>query len=93
MFSPIMLLFSSPWSLVTSLYSHDIILFLFYCIIKQDYKNKYLVTGDWSQSIQSSVAFYNKLGAVEFHLEIQWTLIISNFKGPKFSVGHNGSLR
>ena len=32
------------------LYNHDIILVLFKWIIKQDYKNKYLVTGDWSQS-------------------------------------------
>ena len=38
------------WSLVTSLYSHDIILVLFQWIIKQDYKNKYFVTGDWGQS-------------------------------------------
>ena len=39
--------------LVTSLYSHDIILVLFYWVIKQDYKcyNKRLATGDWSQSI------------------------------------------
>ena len=36
--------------LVTSLYSHDIILVLFQWIIKKDYKNKYLVTGDWGQS-------------------------------------------
>ena len=34
-----------------SLYSHGIILVLFMWIIKQDNKNKYLVTGDWSQSI------------------------------------------
>ena len=34
---------------MTSLYSHDIILVLFKWIIKQDYKNKYLVTGDESQ--------------------------------------------
>ena len=43
------------WSaLVTSLYSHDIqvILALVYWIIKPDYKNKYLVTGDWRQSRQ-----------------------------------------
>ena len=33
-----------------SLFSHDIILVLFQWIIKQDYKNKYLVTGNWSQS-------------------------------------------
>ena len=31
---------------VTSLYSHDIVLVLFYCIIRQEYKNEYLVTGD-----------------------------------------------
>ena len=37
-------------SLVTSLYSLDIILVLFQWIIKQDYKKKYLVIGDWSQS-------------------------------------------
>ena len=35
---------------MTSLYSHDIILVLFQWIIEQDYKNKYLVTGDWSKS-------------------------------------------
>ena len=39
--------------LVTSLYSHAIILVLFKCIIKQDYKNKYLVTGDRSQSMMT----------------------------------------
>ena len=32
------------------LYSHDIILVLFKSINQQDYKNKYLATGDWSQS-------------------------------------------
>ena len=30
--------------------SHDITLVVFQWIIKQDYKNKYLVTGDWIQS-------------------------------------------
>ena len=38
---------------MTSLYSRDIILALFNWIIKLDYKNKYLVTGDWSQSIHN----------------------------------------
>ena len=38
---------------MTSLYSHDIILvlFLFWWIIKQDYKKKYLVTGDPGASL------------------------------------------
>ena len=36
---------------MTSRYSHDIILVLFQLIIKQDYKNKYFVTGDWSHSV------------------------------------------
>ena len=36
-----------------SLYS-DIILVLCQCIIKEDYKNKFLVTGDWSQSTPST---------------------------------------
>ena len=40
--------------LVTSLYSHDIILVLFCRIKKQDYMNKYLVTGDWGQSTFST---------------------------------------
>ena len=35
---------------MTSLYSHDIIFVSFQWIIKKDYKNKYFVTGDWSQS-------------------------------------------
>ena len=40
----LIILFEKPlkyhdWSLVTSLYSHDIILVLFSCIIKQDYNN------------------------------------------------------
>ena len=39
---------------MTSLYSLDIILVLFQCIIKQDYEKKYLVTGDWSQSTPNS---------------------------------------
>ena len=36
--------------LVTSLYSYNIILALFLWIIRQDFKKKYLVTGDWGQS-------------------------------------------
>ena len=36
---------------MTSLYSNVIILLVFQWIIKQDYKKKCLVTGDWSQSI------------------------------------------
>ena len=35
---------------MTSLYSHSLILVLFDWIIKQGYKSKYLVSGDWSQS-------------------------------------------
>ena len=42
---------------MTSLYSDDIILFLFKWI-KQSYKNKYLVTGDWSQSIDNSYCIH-----------------------------------
>ena len=34
---------------------HDIILVLFYWIIRHDYTNKYLVTGDWSQSSSKAV--------------------------------------
>ena len=38
--------------------SHDFTLVLFQWIIKQDYENKYLVTGDWSQSTSvTAVAF------------------------------------
>ena len=37
-------------SIVTSLYSDDVILVLFLRIIKQDNKKEYLVTEDWSQS-------------------------------------------
>ena len=52
------------WSLVTRLYSHGIILgvtslysilVLFYWIIKQDYKNRYLVTGYCRQSVRWTV--------------------------------------
>ena len=38
---------------MTSLCCHDIILVLFWWIFKQDYKNNYLVTGNWSQSTWS----------------------------------------
>ena len=44
------------WSLVTSLYNQDIILLLllfFFFLSKRNIKNKYLVTGDWSQFIYS----------------------------------------
>ena len=40
-----------PVILVTSLYIQDIILVLFSCITKQDFKRIYLVTGDGSQSV------------------------------------------
>ena len=47
--------------LVTSLYSHDIILVLVQWIIRQEYKKKkYLVTGDWSQSTRSPERCRNK---------------------------------
>ena len=37
--------------------SHDITLVLFQRIITLDYKNKYLVTGYWSQSIYAASHF------------------------------------
>ena len=43
------------WSLVTNLYSHNIILVLFLLIIERDCKKKYLVTGDRSQFISAMV--------------------------------------
>ena len=36
-------------------YSHHISLVLFQLIIKEDYKNEYLVTGDWNQSKNQTV--------------------------------------
>ena len=42
---------------MTSLYSLDIILVLFYRIIKQDSKSKHLLTGDWSQSTWTHTLF------------------------------------
>ena len=37
-------------------YSHDIILF-----IEQDYNNKYLVAGDWSQLLSGAMSSYAEL--------------------------------
>ena len=45
---------------MASLYSRDNILVLFQCIIKQDYQENYLLTVDWSQSMQRAACSYAK---------------------------------
>ena len=47
---------------MATLYVHDIILVLFKRIIKHNYKNKYLVTGDLSQS-SSLLNLFQKVDA------------------------------
>ena len=53
MFFSLLILLLILKSIVTSLYDHDIIHWFYFSeCIKQDCKNEYLVTGDWSQSMQ-----------------------------------------
>ena len=68
------------WSLVTS---HDNTLVLFQGIIKQDYKNKYLVTGDWSQStpypIWPKIWMHNTIW-LSLHVSDQMTLSMESYQ-------------
>ena len=66
---------------MTSLFSHNIILVLFWWIIKHDYNNKYLVIGDWSQSTDARIIKRQK---ARMTVQLVYKLNIVNLIIPEY---------